>query len=90
MKQFLQTTELLENSNFYYIVTTNMGGTYSYVNSHYAKSFSYISDKIVGMLYQVPIHPDNARCVRKCPALCSAFDIVVVPPSVLGVTPSYL
>lgn len=72
MKQFLQTIELLENSNFYYIITTNMAGTYSYVNSHYAKSFSYISDTIIGMPYQATMHPDDTKVCEEIAAKCFA------------------
>lgn len=72
MKQFLQIMELLENSTFYYIIATNMAGTYSYVNSHYAKSFSYISDTIVGMPYQITMHPDDTKVCEQIAAKCFA------------------
>ena len=72
MKQFHETIELLENSNFYYIITTNMAGTYSYVNSHYKKSFTYISDSFVGKPYQITMHPDDTRVCEEVAAKCFA------------------
>lgn len=82
MKQFLQTIELFENSNFYYIITTNMAGTYSYVNSHYAKSFSYISDSMVGKPYQLTMHPDDTKVCEEVAALCFANPEKMFPATI--------
>lgn len=72
MKQFLSTIELLENSNFYYIITTNMSGKYSYVNSHYARTFSHNSETVVGMPYQITMHPDDTAVCEEVAAKCFA------------------
>lgn len=72
MKQFLQTIKLLENSNFYYIIATNMQGKYRYVNSHYAKSFAYVSKSIVGMPYHITMHPDDTKVCEEVAAKCFA------------------
>jgi PAS domain S-box-containing protein len=82
MKQFLQTIELLENSNFYYIITTSMSGTYSYVNKHYAQSFSYISDVIVGMPYQATMHPDDTKVCEEVAAQCFANPNQMFPATI--------
>ena len=58
MNLFKQTIELLQNLNFYYIITTNMAGKYSYVNNRYAKSYSFISESIIGMPYEITMHPE--------------------------------
>jgi PAS domain S-box-containing protein len=70
MKQFLHTIELLENSNFYYVITTNLNGTYRYVNNHYRKSFAYISNDIVGLPYQVTMHADDTIVCEETAGRC--------------------
>jgi PAS domain S-box-containing protein len=63
--QFAETIELLNKSNFYYIITTSMEGTYSYVNKHYSDTFVHIHGDIVGKPYQMTMHPDDsAVCVE--------------------------
>ncbi len=70
MRQFEETIRLLENSDFYYIITTKMAGKYSYINNHYAKSFSYISDSIVGKPYEITMHSDDIRVCEEVAAKC--------------------
>ncbi|MDQ6814823.1 MAG: PAS domain-containing protein [Bacteroidota bacterium] len=82
MKDFLQIIELLETSNFYYIITTSMDGKYSYVNSHYAKSFSYISDAIVGMPYYMTMHPDDTKVCEETAAKCFANPSELFPATI--------
>ncbi|MDB5247097.1 MAG: hypothetical protein JWQ40_1491 [Segetibacter sp.] len=82
MKHFQQTIELLENSNFYYIITTNMAGNYSYVNSHYAKAFSYISNEIVGKPFQITMHPDDIRVCEEVAVKCFANPTQMFPATI--------
>jgi PAS domain S-box-containing protein len=82
MQQFEQTIELLKNSNFYYIITTNMAGTYSYINGHYERSFSYISESIVGMPYQVTMHPDDTKVCEEVAAKCFAAPDQMFPATI--------
>lgn len=82
MKQFQETIELLDNSNFYYIITTNMAGYYSYVNSHYANAFSYISDSIVGKPYQLTMHEDDTKVCEEVAAKCFANPNEMFPATI--------
>ena len=82
MKPFQQTIELLENSNFYYIITTNMAGTYSYVNSNYAKTFSYIKETIIGQPYQITMHPDDTKICEEVAVKCFANPDQLYPATI--------
>lgn len=82
MRQFEQTIKLLENSNFYYIITTNMAGKYSCINNHYAKSFSYISNSIVGMPYEITMHPDDTKVCEEVAAQCFKYPEKMFPATI--------
>ncbi len=82
MKQFEETIKLLENSNFYYIITTNMAGKYSYINNHYAESFSYISETIVGMPYWITMHPDDTKVCEEVAAKCFMYPEKMFPATI--------
>ena len=82
MKQFEDIIKLLDRSNFYYIITTNMNGRYSYVNHHYASSFSYISDTIVGMPYQITMHPDDTKVCEEVAAQCFSNPTLMFPATI--------
>ncbi len=69
-KHFINTVEILEDSNFYYIITTSMHGKYSYINKHYADSFFHIHGNIVGQPYQITMHPDDAGICEEVAAKC--------------------
>lgn len=69
MNIFQETRDLLEHSNFFYIIVTGMDGNYSYINSHYEKKFpQYIP--LVGKPYYITMHPDDmqtcAEVAEKC------------------------
>ncbi len=70
MNYFEETKRLLDKSNFYYIITTDMQGRYSYVNTHYAQAFSHISDSIVGQPYQITMCPDDINTCIEVSAKC--------------------
>ena len=70
MTGFEETKKLLENSTFYYIITTNMEGRYTYVNNCYNKAFQDIHGCIVGQPYQVTMHPDDTRVCAEVSAKC--------------------
>ncbi len=82
MNQFRETIQLLENSNFYYIITSGMDGNYSYINSHYAKSFSYISENIIGMPYHVTMHADDIKICAEVAAKCFANPDKLFPATI--------
>lgn len=72
MEQFEATKELLEHSNFYYIITTNMEGKYTYVNAHYANSFSVYNKFIVGLPFEITMHPDDVKVCEEVSLQCFA------------------
>ncbi len=59
MKHFEETKALLNESSFFYIITTNMQGEYSYINDHYANVFSHIERNFQGKPYNITMHPDD-------------------------------
>lgn len=82
MKHFEDTRRLLENSNFYYIITTGMDGNYSYINRHYAKSFSYLSDTLIGRPYYITMHPDDRETCVEVSAKCFAHPEKLFPATI--------
>jgi len=47
-----------------------MAGTYTYVNSNYAKTFSYISETIIGKPYQITMHPEDTKACEEVATQC--------------------
>ncbi len=72
MKQFQETISLLENSQFFYIITTAMDGTYSYVNTNYKNAFSHIDPDVVGKPYHITMHHDDTKTCGEIAAKCFA------------------
>ncbi|GAB3935228.1 PAS domain-containing protein [Mucilaginibacter myungsuensis] len=72
MEQFEQIKKLLDNSQFYYIITTAMDGNYSYVNGNYARAFSHIDADMVGKPYYITMHPDDMKVCEQTAAKCFA------------------
>jgi PAS domain S-box-containing protein len=70
MKIFKATIELLENSHFYYIITTGMDGNYSYVNTNYSKAFAHIDANVVGKPYHITMHPDDRKVCEQTAEKC--------------------
>jgi len=70
MNTFEETKKLLENSHFYYVISTNMDGLYSYVNNHYKETFGPIYGPIVGQRYEMTMHPDDTKVCEEVAAKC--------------------
>lgn len=70
MNNFSETINLLENSNFYYVIIAGMDSNYSYVNSRYANAFDYIAENMVGKPYYITMHPDDTKVCAEVGALC--------------------
>lgn len=68
--QFKQTIELLDSSNFYYIVAINMQSVYSFINKHYADTFFHIHGDMVGKPYQITMHADDTKICQEVAAKC--------------------
>lgn len=70
MLHFTETINLLENSNFYYIIIAGMDGNYSYVNTHYADAFGYIASNLIGQPYHITMHTDDMKVCEEVAAKC--------------------
>jgi PAS domain S-box-containing protein len=81
-KKFQETIELLENSTFYYIITTDMSGRYNYINSHYKKSFSYSDEEIIGKPYLFTIHPDDSKVCEEVGGKCFQYPDQMFPATI--------
>ena len=82
MNQFQQTIRLLENSNFYYIITADMEGRYSYINNYYAKTFEHMHGKLTGMPYYVTMHADDTNICTEVAAKCFANPDQMFPATI--------
>lgn len=70
MKNFIETINLLENSNFYYVIIAGMDSNYSYVNTHYASAFGHIAENMVGKPYYITMHPDDRKVCEETSIKC--------------------
>lgn len=70
MIAFPETISLLESSGFFYIITTNMDGKYSYINPHYDAVFSKIHGSILNQPYYITMHPDDTKICEAVAAKC--------------------
>lgn len=70
MQNFKETINLLEHSNFYYVIIAGMDSNYSYVNSHYAAAFGHIAKDMIGKPYSITMHPDDTNVCAEVAALC--------------------
>ncbi len=82
MRHFEETINLFEDSSFFYIITVNMSGRYSYINNHYKKSFAHIEENMVDAPYQVTMHPDDTRVCEEVSAQCFANPNKVFPATI--------
>lgn len=70
MNYFTETINLLENSNFYYVIIAGMDSNYSYVNTHYADAFGHIAKDMVGKPYYITMHPDDTKVCEEASIKC--------------------
>ena len=81
MTHFEQTRALLEHSNFFYMIATNMEGNYSYVNSHYKQQFPYYNE-LVGQPYHITMHPDDTLVCAEVASKCFANPDQMFPATI--------
>ncbi|WP_187264368.1 PAS domain-containing protein [Pontibacter beigongshangensis] len=72
MTNFAETQALLEPSSFFYIITTNMAGRYSYINTNYARTFAQIYGSLLGQPYDITMHPEDTKVCAEVAARCFA------------------
>lgn len=49
----------LENSHSFYVIKVSVDGRYNYVNKVFAEKFSFISPNLVGLPFELTVHPDD-------------------------------
>ncbi|TDH28530.1 hypothetical protein EXU57_00160 [Segetibacter sp. 3557_3] len=70
MKLFEAAFSLFDKSQFFYLIATSMNGTYSYINSHYAKAFENVHPNFVGQPYNIMIPPEDSHICEDTAAKC--------------------
>jgi PAS domain S-box-containing protein len=76
------TKKLLHDSNFYYMICTDMVGNYSYINNHYANVFRYIHPDFVGQPYYITMHPDDTKICEEVGGKCFEFPGQLFPATI--------
>jgi len=76
------TKKLLHDSNFYYMICTDVVGNYSYINNHYANAFSYIHPNFVGQPYYITMHPDDTKICEEVGGKCFEFPGQLFPATI--------
>ncbi len=79
---FLETKNLLEHSNLFYIITANMSGRYSYVNTKYKKVFENDFGELVGQPYAITMHPDDTAICKSVAEKCFRNPEKVFPATI--------
>ena len=79
---FSETKELLHNSGYFYVITVNMEGRYSYVNTHYDSIFSKLHGSILNKPYEITMHPDDTNICKEVSKKCFAQPNEVFPATI--------
>lgn len=79
---FTQTKELLHNSAYFYVISVNMEGRYSYVNAHYDSVFSKLHGSIINKPYEITMHPDDINICKEVAVKCFAHPNEVFPATI--------
>ncbi|CAA9344667.1 MAG: diguanylate cyclase/phosphodiesterase (GGDEF & EAL domains) with PAS/PAC sensor(s) [uncultured Cytophagales bacterium] len=65
-----QLLHFLIDSSTYYVVRTNLQGLYTYVNPHFQRKFSYMTDNFAGLPFQETIHPGDVETCNQAAIHC--------------------
>ena len=49
----------LENSHSFYVIKVSVDGRYNYVNKAFAERFRFISSNLIGLPFELTVHPDD-------------------------------
>lgn len=79
---FESTKQLLHNSNFYYIICTDVHGNYSYINNRYARSFEHLTADLIGKPYVITMHPDDTKVCEETGARCYSHPGQLFPATI--------
>ncbi|MDB5008969.1 MAG: hypothetical protein JWQ84_3579 [Mucilaginibacter sp.] len=64
---------VMQGTSIYYMICVALDSTFSYVNPHYAKSFQFIDENLVGKPYYVTMHPDDTKVCEEVGAKCFEY-----------------
>jgi hypothetical protein len=79
MKHFKETTNLLENSSFYYTIAIGMDNKYMHVSPNYDKNFSFINKSLLGQPFYITLHPDDIKICAEVAGKCFADPGLLFP-----------
>lgn len=79
---FTQTKELLHNSGYLYVITVNLEGRYSYVNTLYDSVFSKLHGSILNKPYEITMHPEDTNICKEVAAKCFTYPDQVFPATI--------
>ena len=64
---------LLNDSDFYYMISVDLNGNYSYINKRYAQSFGFVADTLIGQPYHITMHPEDTKICEEVGAKCYKY-----------------
>ncbi|QCR22092.1 PAS domain-containing protein [Pontibacter sp. SGAir0037] len=70
LKDFEETKKLLDNSTLFYIITTDMTGVYTYLNTNYIQTFEHVHGSILGQPFEITMHPDDVKTCEEVSVRC--------------------
>jgi len=63
---------VFQYSTNFYLISTEPGGTYQYVNPAYQKAFAHIDHQLTGQPFHITMHPDDVINVESAAQKCFA------------------
>ena len=64
------TRALLNDSDFYYMISVDTDGNYSYINTKYSQAFGFVSNTLIGQPYHITMHPDDTNICAEVGGKC--------------------
>lgn len=69
----------LHQSSSFYVLKVSMEGKYTYVNKAFAEKFSFIAPSLIGMPFEVTLHPDDLPACQETSYACIANPDKIIP-----------
>lgn len=82
MQNFEETKKLLDNSNQYYLITTNMQGIYTYANNYYKRVFGEIHGELIGNSFFITLIPKEKDKAIRVSNLCKNNPTQIFPVNI--------
>ncbi|PST82037.1 hypothetical protein C7T94_14570 [Pedobacter yulinensis] len=70
MENFAGVNSFLQTSNFFYTISIDLDGRYSYVSPNYDRKFAFNRGTLLGKDFQVTLHPEDVRICEEVGAQC--------------------